>query len=187
MRFLYLLCIVALFYNTSCSDHQNNSNSIETVNDTLSKQSSLKEAESTFENTTPYTEKEIAALLPAQLQGGKLSEPESGEIMGTHYAKGLYTINDSTAVELSLFDCAGSSGAGFYQFQFVNMLTAAPESEDIEKKTIDFNGQKAIQQLDNNSYRSTFTYPSGRLLVTLESEALDTEGLKKIAEKLSFK
>lgn len=185
MRFLYLLVSIAVAVS-GCSD-QNNSISTKEKNDTIQTAISSSEVENNLDDATPYTEKEIAALLPAQLEGGKLSEPDSGEIMGTHYAKGLYTINDSTAVELSLFDCAGSSGAGFYQFQFLNMLNTAPESEDVEKKTIDFNGQKAIQQLDNNSYRSTFTYPSGRLLVTLESEALDTEGLKKIAEKLSFK
>lgn len=184
MRFIYLLCVTALVFSSSCSD-QNKSISVQENNDTTGLAIS-NEVENNFSNITPYTEKEIAALLPAQLEGGQLSEPDAGKIMGTHYAKGLYTINDSTSVELSLFDCAGSSGAGFYQFQFVNMLTTAPESEDVEKNTIDFKGQKAIQQLDNNSYRSTFMYPSGRLLVTLESEALDTEGLKKIAEKLSF-
>lgn len=143
--------------------------------------------EEELQSLPAYTTDEIKALLPKELGGAPLSDPSSGKVTGTAYAKGLYQLNDSMSFELTLFDCGGDAGSGFYKHQFLGILDRKPESEDEEVKTIDFNGNKAIEHYDNNSYRSTFTYVSGRLLITLESEFMDIKGLKKIANSIKLK
>ncbi|MEI9947048.1 MAG: hypothetical protein WDN26_22850 [Chitinophagaceae bacterium] len=143
--------------------------------------------EEELQSLTAYTPEQMETLLPQELAGAKISDTSSGKATGTAYARGVYSPNDSTTIELSLFDCGGSEGSGFYKFQFLNMLDAAAATEEEENKTIDYKGGKAIEHYDANSYRSSFTYLADRFLVTLESESLDVEGLKKIAGGLKLK
>jgi hypothetical protein len=191
MRYLFFLCIAASCVFIACNNNKKNGTISENpVNDDstgahLSEAMGTKEEE--LQKLTPYSADQMKALLPEELTGGKLSEASADKAMGTSFSKGVYLPNDSTAIELSLFDCGGSAGAGFYKFQFLNVLNLKPKGEDQEVNTIDFKEGKAIEHYDFNSYRSTFTYMNDRFLVILESENVDADGLREIAGELKLK
>ena len=108
--------------------------------------------------------------------------------MGAAYAEGEYPINDSTNLELKIFDCAGQAGAGIYSMQFLGMMNFESENDDEYTKTIEFNGAKAVEHLNKSNNRSTLTYLAGdRLLVTLEGRNTGIDFLKQAAGSLSLK
>lgn len=137
---------------------------------------------------SPYTLDQMKALLPEELAGAKRSKFSANTAMGTAYAEGEYAINDSTQVELKIYDCAGEAGAGFYGMQYLATMNFQSESDDEYTKTIDFKGGKAVEQLNKRNNHSTLTYLSGeRLLVILEGRNTGMDMLKQIAGSLNIK
>ncbi len=141
-----------------------------------------------LQKLSPYTLDQMKALLPDELAGAKRSKFSANSAMGAAYAEGDYTINDSTQLELKIFDCAGQAGAGIYSMQYLGMMNFQSESDEEYTKTIEFNGGKAVEHLNKSNNRSTLTYLAGdRLLVTLEGRNTGIDLLKKAAESLNLK
>lgn len=141
-----------------------------------------------LQKLSPYTLDQMKALLPEELAGAKRSKFSANSVMGTAYAEAEYEINDSTNVELKLFDCAGPAGVGIYNSQFLSMLNFQSETDDEYSKTIDFNGTRAIEQVRKDGSRATLIYlAADRLYVTLEGRNTGIDQLKKIAGNLSLK
>lgn len=141
-----------------------------------------------LQKLTPYTLDQMKALLPEEIAGAKRSRFSANSAMGAAYAEGEYAFNDSTELELKIFDCAGQAGAGIYSLQYLNLMNFQSESDNEYTKTIDFNGGRAVEHLDKNNNRSTLTYLAGeRLLVTLEGKNTGVELLKQTAESLNLK
>ncbi|HRO70845.1 MAG TPA: hypothetical protein PK951_10710 [Chitinophagaceae bacterium] len=141
-----------------------------------------------LQKLTPYTLDQMKALLPEEIAGAKRSKFSANSAMGAAYAEGEYKINDSTELELKIFDCAGQAGAGIYSLQYLSLMNFQSESDDEYTKTIDFNGVKAVEHLDKSDNRATLTYLSGdRLLVTLEGENTGVDLLKQVAGSLNLK
>jgi hypothetical protein len=141
-----------------------------------------------LQKLSPYTLDQVKALLPEELAGAKRSKFSANSAMGTAYAEGEYAINDSTEVELKIFDCAGQAGAGIYSMQYLGMMNFQSESDDEYTKTIEFKGSKAVEHLDKRNNRSTLTYLAGdRLLVTLEGRNTGIDLLKQAAGGLNLK
>lgn len=141
-----------------------------------------------LQKLSPYTLDQMKAMLPEELAGAKRSKFSANSAMGAAYAEGQYPINDSTEVELKIFDCAGQAGAGIYSMQYLTMMNFQSESDDEYTKSIDFKGGKAVEHLDKRSNRATLTYLAGdRLLVTLEGKNTGVDMLKQIAGSLNIK
>lgn len=141
-----------------------------------------------LQKLSPYTLDQMKALLPEELAGAKRSKFSANSAMGAAYAEGEYPINDSTDLELKIFDCAGQAGAGIYSMQYLGMMNFQSESDNEYTKTIDFKGGKAVEHHDKNSNRSTLTYLAGeRLLVTLEGRNTGVDMLKQAAGSLNIK
>lgn len=141
-----------------------------------------------LQKLSPYTLDQMKAFLPEELVGAKRSKFSANSAMGAAFAEGEYTLNDSTEIELKLFDCAGQAGAGIYSMQYLGMMNFQSESDNEYTKTIDFNGGRAIEHGEKNGNRSTLTYlAADRLLVTLEGRNTSADLLKKAAGSLSFK
>jgi hypothetical protein len=141
-----------------------------------------------LQKLSPYSLDQMKALLPEELAGAKRSKFSANSAMGAAYAEGEYPINDSTEVELKIFDCAGQAGAGIYSMQYLGMMNFQSESDDEYTKTIEFKGGKAVEHLDKRSNRSTLTYVAGdRLLVTLEGSNTGVDLLKQAAGSLNLK
>ncbi|WP_276502951.1 hypothetical protein [Terrimonas pollutisoli] len=141
-----------------------------------------------LQKLSPYTLDQMKAMLPEELAGAKRSKFSANSAMGAAFAEADYKINDSTDLELKIFDCAGQAGAGIYSMQYLGMMNFESESDDEYTKSVDFKGGKAIEHLNKRNNRATLTYLSGdRLLVTLEGQNMDVDLLKKIAGELSLK
>lgn len=141
-----------------------------------------------LQKLSPYTLDQMKAMLPEELAGAKRAKFSANSAMGAAYAEGEYPINDSTEVELKIFDCAGQAGAGIYSMQYLTMMNFQSESDDEYTKSIDFKGGKAVEHLDKRNNRSTLTYLAGdRLLVTLEGKNTGVDMLKQVAGSLNIK
>ncbi len=136
----------------------------------------------------PYTLDQMKALLPEELAGAKRSKFSANSAMGASYAEGSYPINDSTEIEVKLFDCAGQAGAGIYSMQYLGMMNFQSESDDEYTKTMDFNGVRAIEHAKKDNSRASLIYLAGdRLMVTLEGRNTGVDMLKKAAGSLNLK
>lgn len=141
-----------------------------------------------LQKLSPYTLDQMKAFLPEELGGAKRSKFSANSAMGAAFAEADYPINDTTQIELKLFDCAGQAGAGIYSMQYIGMMNFQSESDDEYTKTIEFNGGKAIEHGEKDGSRSSLTYlAADRLLVTLEGRNTGIDVLKKAAGGLSFK
>jgi len=136
----------------------------------------------------PLTMDELKALLPETLMGTARTSFDVNSSMGAGLATAEYTLTDSTSVSLSIYDCAGSAGAGIYSLQFLGMMNMQQESDDEYTKTVEFNGANAFEHCDKTSNDCTFTYfAGGRYLVTLEGDNVGAETLKQAARALNIK
>ena len=141
-----------------------------------------------LQKLSPYTLDQMKALLPDELAGAKRSKFSANSAMGAAFAEADYPINDSTELELKIFDCAGQAGAGIYSMQYLAMMNFQSESDNEYTKSIDFKGGKAVEHLDKSSNRATLTYVAAdRLLVTLEGENTGVDLLKQAAGSLNLK
>ena len=141
-----------------------------------------------LQKLSPYTLDQMKALLPEELAGAKRSKFSANSAMGAAYAEGEYPINDSTSVELKIFDCAGQAGAGIYSMQYLGLMNFESESDDEYTKTSEFKGGKIVEHHNKRNNRSTLTYLSGdRLLVTLEGRKTGVDLLKQVAGNLNLK
>ena len=137
---------------------------------------------------SPYTLDQMKALLPEELAGAKRSKFSANSAMGAAFAEGEYSVNDSTGLELKIFDCAGQAGAGIYSMQYLAMMNFQSESDEEYTKSIDFKGGKAVEHLDKRSNRATLTYVAAdRLVVTLEGKNTGIDLLKQAAGSLNLK
>ena len=141
-----------------------------------------------LQKLSPYTLDQMKALLPEELAGAKRSKFSANSAMGAAYAEGEYPINDSTSVELKIFDCAGQAGAGIYSMQYLGLMNFQSESDDEYTKTSEFKGGKMVEHHNKRNNRSMLTYLSGdRLLVTLEGRKTGVDLLKQVAGNLNLK
>ena len=141
-----------------------------------------------LQKLSAYTLDQMKAFLPEELAGAKRSKFSANSAMGAAYAEGSYPINDSTEIELKLFDCAGQAGAGIYSMQYLGMMNFQSESDDEYTKTTDFNGHRAIEHAKKDNSNASLSYlAADRLLVTLEGRNTGIDMLKKAAGSLNFK
>jgi hypothetical protein len=137
---------------------------------------------------TPLSTDQLKAMLPETLMGGKRTEYNVANTMGTGIATGEYQVNDSVNVKLMIYDCAGSGGAGIYSMQYLGMMSFQQETEEEYTKSVDYNGGKAFEHCEKASNNCTFTFfGGGRFLVTLEGDHTGIDALKQAAGSLNLK
>ena len=133
----------------------------------------------------PYSNDEMKALLPETLGGVTRSNVNVTNMMGTSYASADYEINDSTTVSLKILDCAGEAGAGIYSIQFLAALREQHEDEHEITRTINFNGEKAIEHFEKNGSEAALMWMAkGRLMATLEGNDVSIEKIRELAAGL---
>ncbi len=137
---------------------------------------------------SPYTLDQMKAMLPEELAGVKRNSFSTNSSMGTAFARADYKLNDTADIELNLFDCAGEAGAGIYNMHFLVSMNMESESDDEYMKTIDLNGERAIEQGEKDNHRHTLTWLAGdRVLVTLQGNNTGIDPLKQAAGQLHIK
>jgi hypothetical protein len=137
---------------------------------------------------TPLTTDQLKALLPESLMGGKRTEYNVTSAMGASVGTADYQVNDSVNVTLTVYDCAGSGGAGIYSMQYLAMMNMEQESEEEYTKTVEFKGGKAFEHCEKATNDCTFTFFAGeRFLVTLQGDHTGADALKQAAGSLNLK
>jgi hypothetical protein len=198
MKHAFLLFSAALCLLASCNNHKKPGITVTSEDGkttTTVSPNALAETADAFtrkaeelQKLSPYTLDQMKALLPEELAGAKRSKFSANSAMGAAYAEGEYPINDSTELELKIFDCAGQAGAGIYSMQYLGLMNFQSESDDEYTKSIEFKGGKAVEHVDKRNNNSTLTYLSGdRLLVTLEGKNTGIDLLKQAAGSLNLK
>jgi hypothetical protein len=138
---------------------------------------------------TPLSTDQLKAMLPEELLGMKRSSFNANSMMGFATADATYKNEDaSKEIKLSIFDCAGEAGAGIYSLNYWTKMSIQSENEDGYTKSVDFNGQKAVETYHKNDDTYELTYAAAdRLLVSIQGEKTGLDALKQAAQSLNLK
>jgi hypothetical protein len=136
----------------------------------------------------PYNLEQLKVLLPQDLNGIKRKNFNAQNALGYAVIQGEYPKDDTTVLQVSIYDCAGEAGASWYGVNYWSKMNFQNETDDGYTKTIDFQGGKAVESYDNNSRQSTLSYVANdRLLITLTGKNMSPDELKAAAGKFNFK
>jgi hypothetical protein len=139
---------------------------------------------------TPLTLDQLKALLPEELIGMKRSNFNANTAMGFAVADATYKGegDENKELKLTIWDCAGEAGAGFYTLTYWSQFNMQSESDDGYTKSVSFNGGKAIESYKKGQNQYNLTFTSGdRLLVSVEGENIGLDAVKQAAQSLSLK
>jgi len=137
---------------------------------------------------TPLTLDQLKALLPEELNGMKRKEFNTSSALGYSFGQAKYEKDDTTQIELTVYDCAGEAGAGIYGLNYWTKMNMQSESSNGYTKTIDLNDTKAVESYEKGSNQYTLTYTTNdRLLVVLTGRNTGVDVLRTIAKNLNLK
>ena len=201
MKRLLLIAFAFLFVFTSCNNDKKFTTETKNPDGTTTKQTVNIDPEQMKETTdemqkkmdelkklTPLSTDQLKAALPADVMGWQRSNFNANSMMGYAFAEGEYKKDDTTDVKIAIYDCAGETGSAMYGLNYWSKMSFQQESSDGYTKTIDFNGQKAVESWNKNMNQSQLTYVANdRLLVTITGHNVKAEDLKAAAEKLNIK
>jgi hypothetical protein len=197
MNRLFLILTSSLFIISACNDSKGSNEKTNTGGGTATKENAdaekVKEAAASIDNTkeqlgklTPISAEELKKLLPQTLAGAAQENGEVENSSGVNISTADYKINDSTAITLSIIDCAGPAGVGIYTTQHLGMAAAEGETEEEYTKAISINGDKGFENCSKEDNECTIVwFTSNRYLVSIEGVA--AKELKKIAGELKIK
>lgn len=191
-----LLIITSVFIGlTSCNSGNNSasgktdsttkeSKTVEKVKDAATGMDDIKE---TLTSLTPISAEDLKKLLPEQLGGASPSNAEVENSSGVNIASADYKLNDSTAITLSIIDCAGPAGVGIYTTQHLGMAAAEGETEEEYTKAVTINGNKGYEHCykDDSNDCSIVWFTGNRYLVSIEG--LAAAPLKQLAGQIKIK
>jgi hypothetical protein len=121
---------------------------------------------------------ELAALLPQSLNGIRRSGLTMNNNMGYATAHADYEKNNKTDMRVTLYDCSGTSGLAWFRANYASKLKDG-------SKLIDLNGEKAIEEYEDQTKVTSITYLTrGRILVNISSRNMDPEKVKEAAVQI---
>ncbi len=136
----------------------------------------------------PLTLEQLKALIPSEVMGMSRSSFNTSSAMGVSVGSGTYKGEGDKEIKLEIVDCAGEMGANWYTMRFFNLWNFEQEDDNGYQKTVDFNGNKAIEKYSKASDRYELTFVSGdRFLVNVEGEKVGLDAVKQVAGNLNLK
>ena len=159
------------------------------VKDMADKGAQMQNKMEELQKLTPLSLDELKAILPKEINGAPQSNLEAVGMTGiAHTASADYKTNDTTRVKVSVFDCAGTIGAAYYNMQYFGLMNFEQDNEREYTKSIDFNGGRAIINCHKDRVECSLTYFAGeRYLVVLNGDNVGADQLKQVAGSLNFK
>ena len=137
---------------------------------------------------TPLSLDKMKALIPEEFMGMKRSNFSTANAMGVATCNARYQSEDGKELKIEILDCAGEMGANMYSMRFFGLWNFEEENENGYQKTIDFDGNKAIEKFSKNNNRYELIYFSNeRFLVNLEGENIGIDVLKQAAKNLNLR
>jgi len=141
-----------------------------------------------LKKATQLTLEQIRVLLPGELSGVREKNYQASTQFGYGLATVEYPQAKTRGIKVTLYDCAGESGYVNYFENYWNHLNSQSETETEFKKTIDFEGGKAIETYKKDMNLSTLTFVvRGRLVVVLEGKNMAPGELEAAAKQLHAK
>ena len=142
-----------------------------------------------LQKLTPLTTDELKTLIPAQVLNANATDIEAMKMGGlANFSTAKYKLNDTADLKLTIFDCAGTMGAGYYNTNFHSMMNFEQDNDREYTKTVQFNGNNAIENCKKTRNECSFTYFSGnRFLVVLNGVNMNADLLKDIAKDINIK
>jgi hypothetical protein len=198
MKQVFLPVLITAFSITACNNDKQTSKTDVTDSSAIVRAASAKAMTNaademnkkmeSLKSLTPLSTDELKALLPEEISGIKQTEYNTSSSLGYSVAQGDYKKNDSTDVQLMIYDCAGEAGANWYGVQYIAAMNYQQENSHEYSKTIDFMGGKALETYNKDSHETTLTYSSNeRLLVIIKGRNMSPDELKAAAQKLNMK
>lgn len=136
--------------------------------------------------TPALSTEQLKALLPAELMGMKRTSFSANSMMGYGVAEANYKSEDGKQMKLSVFDCVGDAGVGWFSMMYWGW-NMDQEDENGYEKTVKFNGAKAIEKYQKYNDEYSLTYFAGnRFLVQIEGEKTGLDAVKQAAGSLNL-
>ena len=108
--------------------------------------------------------------------------------MGVAFATATYKGDGDKELRVNVWDCAGEAGAGIYGMRYYTLYNFEQSDDNGYQKTIDLNGEKAIEKYTKSNDEYGLTYIAhDRLLVSLEGDKMGLDGVKDAAKNLNLK
>lgn len=199
MKLLLSLITVAVLFCISCNsnkdkitvkDADGNKATIDLsdINDVAkSMEINLSKTEG-LKKLSPLTMDQLKALIPEEFMGMKRSSFNTTNAMGVASCNARYKSEEGKELKIEILDCAGEMGANFYSIRFFGLWNIEEENDNGYQKTIDLNGEKAIEKFDKSGNRYELTYfTNERFLVNLEGENIGVNDLKQASKNLNLK
>lgn len=137
---------------------------------------------------TPLTLDQLKALLPDELAGMKRSNFNANSSMGFAVADATYKGDENKELKLTIWDCAGEAGSGFYTLTYWSQFNMQSESDDGYTKSVELNGGKAIETYRKGQNQYTLMYTANdRLLVSVEGENVGLDVVKQATQSLNLR
>lgn len=194
MRQFLLPALALTFCVTACNSDKNTSET-ETDKDTTkvevkgiqSPADILAQKMEELKKMPALTIEELKSYLPDEINGVKRNNYSASSSMGYSFVQGQYKKNNRTQLQVMLYDCAGESGSAWYATTYSGQMNFQQETETEYTKTIDFMGNKAIENFKKNDNHTTLTFVANdRILVMITGMNMSPDEVKEAAQKLNF-
>jgi hypothetical protein len=183
------ICVLAIM---SCNNGANKNTDSATNNDktsildkveNISKMGEIAEASTArmeeLKKIPPVSNDALKLFFKEEVAGIKRSSFSVQNSMGYAVGEATYKKNDSAAYKISIYDCAGEMGSGFYSLMAMTKLNIETEDENGYEKTIDFMGTKALKSYKNyNEHYSLSFIAAERFWVQADGDHTSFENLQ---------
>ena len=199
MKRVILSLVVAILTIVACKNNKSKTMTITSddgkskvsvdVNSAAAVSDDMQKKMEELKKLTPLTTDQLKTMLPDELMGLKRASFNANSMMGFESAEARYkNENDDKQIELNILDCAGEAGAGVYSLSYWTKMSMQSESDNGYTKTVDFDGNKAVETYDKGGDRYELTYvASDRLLVTMKGEKTGLDAVRQAAQGLELK
>jgi hypothetical protein len=108
----------------------------------------------------PISNDVLKSFFKEEVAGAKRSSFSVQNTSGFSVGQASYKENDSVTNSITIYDCAGEEGAGFYSMMLMTKLNIETEDNNGFSKTVDFMGSKALKTYKNYDSECSFSFVS---------------------------
>jgi len=199
MKYFFAMLLSFCFLFTACKngtkvthtetndDGTTTTTSVET-NNAVTDEAAMNKKMEELKKLPPLTIDQLKAILPEELNGIKRTNFNANTAMGYAVGEAEYQKDDTTKLNLVIYDCAGEAGSVMYLSTYWSRMNLQSENSQGYTKTIDFKGNKAMESYEKSDNQYSLTYSDAdRLLVIITGRNISRDGLMDAAKSLNLK
>jgi hypothetical protein len=108
----------------------------------------------------PLSNEALKSFFKEEVAGVKRSSFSVQNTSGFSVGQAEYKENDSVTNRITIYDCAGEEGSGFYGMMMMTKLNMETEDNNGFSKTVNFMGSKALKEYKNYNSECSFSFVS---------------------------